>query len=115
MTLGGAAVTPQIPGIGSLGTSTAKPKTHQGPRQNAGTQADAKCMTIKAALEGGDKRMLDIILERLKYSIRSEWTEGQEVSKILDTYEDVTVTPPERLTNEQKADDLFLEIWKESI
>jgi hypothetical protein len=70
---------------------------------------------IKASSEGGDKQMLDVIFECLKYSIKAEWTEGHTVTKILDTYEDVTISPPDRLMDVQKADDLYMAIWKERI
>jgi len=59
--------------------------------------------------------MLDVIFERLRFTIRSEWTEGQEVAKILETFEDVTLTPPRRLTDDEKDDDLMVEIWKEDV
>lgn len=59
--------------------------------------------------------MLDVIFERLKYTIKAEWTEGQGVSKILDTYEDVTIDPPQKLTDVQKQDEVLVAIWKEKI
>lgn len=59
--------------------------------------------------------MLDVIFERLKYTIQAEWTTGKEVAKILDTGEDVTVAPQARLTAEQKKDDLHFAIWREKV
>jgi hypothetical protein len=54
-------------------------------------------------------------LGHLKYSIRSEWAEGQIFSKILETYEDVTVPRLDHLSNDDKKDELLVEIWKESV
>lgn len=59
--------------------------------------------------------MLDVIFERLKYTVRAEWTEGQTVSKILDTFEDVTIEEPALLTAEQRADELVVTKWKEKV
>ena len=56
-----------------------------------------------------------MILGHLKYSIRSEWAEGQIFSKILETYEDVTVPRLDHLSNDDKKDELLVEIWKESV
>jgi hypothetical protein len=40
---------------------------------------------IRAPKEGGHKRMLDVVFEKLRYTIESEWTEGQAVATILET------------------------------
>lgn len=94
--------------------NTGKGKSGQTNRANNASSFDSYS-NIKASSEGGDKRMLEVIFERLKYTIRAEWSEGQSVSKILDTFEDVTVEPPERLTAAQKEDDLLVAIWKEKV
>lgn len=70
---------------------------------------------IRAPREGGHKRMLDVIFEKLRYTIESEWTEGQLVATILETYEDVKVDPPRRLSEDDKKDDLLVEMWKEDV
>eukprot|EP00557_Chaetoceros_sp_GSL56_P003666 CAMPEP_0176493026 /NCGR_PEP_ID=MMETSP0200_2-20121128/9337_1 /TAXON_ID=947934 /ORGANISM="Chaetoceros sp., Strain GSL56" /LENGTH=381 /DNA_ID=CAMNT_0017890677 /DNA_START=1878 /DNA_END=3023 /DNA_ORIENTATION=- len=70
---------------------------------------------IKAASEGGNKRMLDVVFERLRFTIRSEWMTGQEVAEILETFEDVELAPPDRLTDEEKDDELLVEMWKEDV
>lgn len=59
--------------------------------------------------------MLDVIFEKLRYTIESEWTEGQVVAEILESYEDVNVESPRRLTAAEKNDDLLVEIWKEEV
>jgi hypothetical protein len=59
--------------------------------------------------------MLDVVFEKLRYMIESEWTEGQAVATILETYEDVKMDPPRRLTPEEKEDDLLVEMWKEDV
>lgn len=59
--------------------------------------------------------MLDVIFERLRYTIRAEWTEGHDVSKILETYEDVTLTPPAELTAEQESSKLQVALWNERV
>lgn len=59
--------------------------------------------------------MLDVIFERLKYTVRAEWTEGQTVSKILDTFEDVTIEEPAALTVEERQDELVLTRWREKV
>ena len=59
--------------------------------------------------------MLDVIFECLKYTIKAEWAEGHTIAKILDTYEEVTIQLPYRLTDVQRADKLYVAIWKEKI
>jgi hypothetical protein len=70
---------------------------------------------LKGGFKGGDKWMLDVIFERLKYTIRAEWTEGQTVSKILDTFEDVEIEEPTMLTNAERTDELLVTKWKEKV
>jgi len=100
--------------VGTVGGHTLKQRLGT-PTRNRMTHAFHTYTIIKASSEGGDKRMLDVIFERLKYTIQAEWTEGQGVSKILDTFEDVTIAPPERLTTDQKKDDLYVAIWREKV
>jgi len=59
--------------------------------------------------------MLDVIFEKLRYTIDSEWTEGQAVAVILETSEDVRLDTPERLTDVERQDDLLVEMWKENV
>ena len=95
---------------------TLKPKTGPVHRTN-GAQPAQTFSVIKAPSEGGTKRMLDVIFEQLRYAIQAEWTEGQAaVVGILEDFEDVELTPPQRLTDdEEKDDDLILEMWKEDV
>eukprot|EP00557_Chaetoceros_sp_GSL56_P009876 CAMPEP_0176482364 /NCGR_PEP_ID=MMETSP0200_2-20121128/3334_1 /TAXON_ID=947934 /ORGANISM="Chaetoceros sp., Strain GSL56" /LENGTH=389 /DNA_ID=CAMNT_0017878671 /DNA_START=187 /DNA_END=1356 /DNA_ORIENTATION=+ len=99
---------------GTLFPSAQKPRQNTGNRYNGGQLVNSYTV-IKATSEGGDKRMLDVIFERLKYTIQAEWATGKEVAKILDTGEDVTVAPPARLTTDQKKDDLHFAIWREKV
>mmetsp|Transcript_13917 Transcript_13917/g.26209 ORF Transcript_13917/g.26209 Transcript_13917/m.26209 type:complete len:364 (-) Transcript_13917:260-1351(-) len=107
----------QTPGIPSPGTTaTTFVKQKPGTQISRGTNGvGQKYHIIKAASEGGDKRMLDVIFERLRHTIRSEWMTGQEVASILETFEEVELTPPTRLTDEEKEDDLLMEMWKEDV
>lgn len=59
--------------------------------------------------------MMDIVFEKLRYRIDSEWTEGTEVSKILENFEDVQLVTPNRLTDEEMRDPLLVEMWKEDV
>mmetsp|Transcript_14525 Transcript_14525/g.27333 ORF Transcript_14525/g.27333 Transcript_14525/m.27333 type:complete len:382 (-) Transcript_14525:219-1364(-) len=111
MTLATMATTPQTPIIS--GSATNKPT--QAATNRGTSNGSQNYSLIKAASEGGSKRMLDVIFERLRYTIRSEWTTGQEVAEILETFEDVELTPPDRLTDEEKDDDLLVEMWKEDV
>jgi hypothetical protein len=95
MTLSGPGAASQTPTGGSPTVVTPKIKINQELRGVAVSQGFSKQTIIKAASEGGDKRTLDLILEHLKYSIQSEWTEGQLMLKILETYEDVDVPKPD--------------------
>jgi AAA ATPase containing von Willebrand factor type A (vWA) domain len=70
---------------------------------------------LKGGFEGGDKRMLDVIFERLKYTVRAEWTEGQTVSKILDSFEDVEIEEPALLSAAEREDELLVTKWKEKV
>mmetsp|Transcript_13916 Transcript_13916/g.26206 ORF Transcript_13916/g.26206 Transcript_13916/m.26206 type:complete len:361 (-) Transcript_13916:260-1342(-) len=109
-----SAQTPGIPPPGSTATTFVKQKP--GIQTSRGTNGvGQKYHIIKAASEGGDKRMLDVIFERLRHTIRSEWMTGQEVASILETFEEVELTPPTRLTDEEKEDDLLMEMWKEDV
>jgi len=117
MTLSGpGALLSQTPaGGGTAGANAGKAKISQGAHSNGAPSADVKHAITKVASEGGNKIMLDLILERLKYTIRSEWAEDQVVSKILETFKDVTIPRPHRLSDDEKEDDLMVEIWKESV
>lgn len=70
---------------------------------------------IKATSEGGDKRKLEVALEKLRNEIETNWTEGQEVKRILEDFEDVTLKEPRRLTDEEKQDEVALAIWTETV
>jgi hypothetical protein len=59
--------------------------------------------------------MLNVIFERLRYTIRTEWMEGHNVSKILEIYEDVNLTPPAELTTEQEASKLQVALWNKRV
>jgi hypothetical protein len=59
--------------------------------------------------------MMDIVFEKLRYKIDSEWTEGVQVSKILEDFEDVQLESPGRLSAEEMQDPLLAEMWKEDV
>jgi hypothetical protein len=59
--------------------------------------------------------MLDVIFERLKYTVQAEWMEGQTVSKILDTFKDVEIKEPAMLTAEERRDEIVITKWKEKV
>ena len=58
---------------------------------------------IKAPSEGGDKRKLDMTLERLKHHVVSMWNGGSDVAEMLDTFEEVKIEEPVDLSVEDKA------------
>lgn len=110
-----APMTPaQVP-VTSMSTSYQnRPKANQNYKQNVAQNAE-NYTVIKAPSEGGHKRMLDVVFEKLRYTIQSEWTEGQVVVSILEDYEDVELEPPERLTDDERDDDLLLAMWQEDV
>lgn len=59
--------------------------------------------------------MLDLVFEELRYKIESEWPEGQIVAKILETFEDVKIESPGKLTEAEKEDELRVAIWTEDV
>jgi hypothetical protein len=59
--------------------------------------------------------MLDGVFEKLRFTIESEWTEGQAVATIFENYNNVKPDPPRRLTTEEKEDDVLIEMWKEDV
>mmetsp|Transcript_14501 Transcript_14501/g.27283 ORF Transcript_14501/g.27283 Transcript_14501/m.27283 type:complete len:394 (+) Transcript_14501:52-1233(+) len=117
MTLTNTATTPMTSMAGSPTTSTGATNGKKQAPASRGTtnNGNQNYSLIKAASEGGSKRMLDVIFERLRYTIRSEWATGQEVAEILESFEDVELTPPDRLTDDEKDDDLLVEMWKEDV
>jgi AAA ATPase containing von Willebrand factor type A (vWA) domain len=110
-----ATTTPPPAAAGALiatGTATAPNQKSNG---KTASQSYGNYSIIKAASEGGDKRMLDVIFERLAHTIRAEWTEGQLVADVLETLEDVIVPIPADLTDEEKRNDTRVAIWKEKV
>jgi hypothetical protein len=96
-----ASVTPSPP-VATDGTTVPRAKKTQpvstGQKYDLSTASN---LPIKATSEGGSKRMMDIVFEKLRYRIDSEWTEGTEVSKILENFEDVQLVTPNRLSDEE--------------
>lgn len=115
LTIGTPPQTSTVNGTYSKDTTANKTRQAQANRSQGAVNVDSKYSLLRATSEGGDKRMLDIIFERLTVTIRSEWTEGQEVARILETFEDVVLDQPNRLTDEEKEDELMVEMWKEEI
>lgn len=105
MALTGQAATTMMLMTSTHGGVASKQKTITGIKNSSG-QGHSVYSMIKAASEGGNKCMLDVIFERLKHMIHFEWTEGHGLSKILDTFEDVTITSPARLISKEKNDEL---------
>jgi hypothetical protein len=78
-----------------MSTATSSPFANATPPKVKNAKSAIEMYTIiKANSEGGDKRMLDVIFECLKYTIKAEWSEGHAVAKMLDTYEEDVTIPP---------------------
>lgn len=103
------ATTPTMSGaVPAGGTSSSNHAKNRNPSLRQSFPHPNSYTVLKGGFEGGDKRMLDVIFERLKHTVRAEWTEGQTVSKILDTFKDVSIEEPPMLTAEQREDELIL-------
>jgi hypothetical protein len=107
---------PTTPSVDTSSSQNPKPKSSTTSKSKANVSLQENYSLIRTPDEGGHKPMLDVIFEKLKYSIESEWwMEGQVVAEVLDSYEDVTVEAPRHLTADKKNNELLVEIWKEEV